>query len=191
MRQRVDQQRIELFLQQLGRRFTKPGRVYLVGGTTMVYEGLRQQTLDIDLALEIADEDHSTFIATVRELKERYSLNIEEASPADFIPLPLGYRERSQFIGRYGQLDVFHFDLYSTALSKIERGTENDFADVLLLLNIRRVEMGKLIEYFNEILLRYATHSLKQDPIEFQRKFAVLREMWSRAGNSTQEEQQP
>lgn len=102
MRQRVDQQRIELFLQQLGRRFTKPGRVYLVGGTTMVYEGLRQQTLDIDLALEIADEDHSTFIATVRELKERYSLNIE-----------------------------------------------------------------------------------------FQRKFAILREMWSRAGNSTKEEQQP
>ena len=53
MRQRVDQQRIELFLQQLGRQFTKPGRVYLVGGTIMVYEGLRQQTLDIDLALEI------------------------------------------------------------------------------------------------------------------------------------------
>lgn len=39
MRQRVDQQKIELFLQQLGRHFTKPGRVYLVGGTTMVYEG--------------------------------------------------------------------------------------------------------------------------------------------------------
>ena len=49
MRQRVDQQRIEHFLQQLGRQFTKPGRIYLVGGTTMVYEGLRQQTLDIDL----------------------------------------------------------------------------------------------------------------------------------------------
>lgn len=102
MRQRVDQQRIELFLQQLGRRFTKPGRIYLVGGTTMVYEGLRQQTLDIDLAYEIANEDHSVFIATVRELKERLSLNIEEASPADFIPLPVGYQERSQFIAAMG-----------------------------------------------------------------------------------------
>ena len=131
MRQRVDQQRIELFLQRLGREFSKPGRIYLVGGTTMVYEGLRQQTLDIDLALEIADEDHSAFVAAVRRIKESLSLNIEEASPVDFIPLPAGYRERSQFVGRYGQLDVFHFDLYSTALSKIERGTENDFADVL------------------------------------------------------------
>lgn len=76
MRQPVDQQRIELFLQRLGRQFTKPGRVYLVGGTTMVYEGLRQQTLDIDIAYDIANEDHSAFIAVVRELKERLSLNI-------------------------------------------------------------------------------------------------------------------
>ena len=144
----------------------------------MVYEGLRQQTLDIDLALEIDDADHSLFIATVRELKERLSLNIEEASPADFIPLPAGYRERSQFVGRYGQLDVFHFDLYSTALSKIERGTENDFADVLALLQTERLEITILQNCFHEILPRYATASLKQDPIEFQRKFAILLEMW-------------
>jgi hypothetical protein len=178
MRQRVDQQRIELFLQQLGRRFTKPGRVYLVGGTTMVYEGLRQTTLDIDLALEIAAEDHGGFIAIVRELKEKLSLNIEEASPEDSIPLPAGYRERSQFVGRYGQLDVFHFDIYSTALSKIERGTENDFADVLSLLQTERLQMARLVDYFNEILPRYATDSLKQDPVEYRRKFAVLIEMW-------------
>jgi len=189
MRQRVDQQRIELFLQQLGRRFTKPGRIYLVGGTTMVYEGLRQQTLDIDLAYEIANEDHSVFIATVRELKERLSLNIEEASPADFIPLPIGYQERSQFIGRYGQLDVFHFDLYSMALSKIERGTENDFADVLLLLKTERLEMAKLERYFKEILLRYATDSLKQDPVEFQLKFASLREMWNITSDTPQSDE--
>jgi hypothetical protein len=165
-------------LQRIGREFSKPGRIYLVGGTTMVYEGLRQQTLDIDLALEISDEDHSAFIAVVRRIKENLSLNIEEASPADFIPLPAGYRERSQFVGRYGQLDVFHFDMYSTALSKIERGTENDFADVLSLLQNERLEMAKLVAYFDEILQHYATDSLKQDPVEFQRKFSVLLEMW-------------
>jgi hypothetical protein len=185
MRQRVDQQRIERFLQQLGRQFTKPGRIYLVGGTTMVYEGLRPQTLDIDLALEIANEDHSRFIMVVRELKERLALNIEEASPADFIPLPAGYRERSPFVGRYGQLDVFHFDLYSTALSKIERGTENDFADVLALLQTGRLEIARLLECFYEILPRYATDSLKQDPVEFQRKFAVLVEIWGERSTSS------
>ena len=178
MRHRVDRQRIELFLQRLGRLFTKPGRLYLVGGTTMVYEGLRPQTLDIDISFEVANEDHSAFIRAVRELKESLSLNIEEASPDDFIPVPSGYRERSQYIGRYGQLDVFHYDLYSTALSKIERGTENDFDDVSSLLQSERLEFARLKEYFDEIMTRYATDSLKQDPAEFRRKFAILTEMW-------------
>ena len=111
MRQRTDRQGIELFLQRLGRRFSMPGRLFLVGGTTMVFEGFRQQTLDIDITFEVADEHHSAFVVAVRDLKEQLSLNIEEASPAEFIPLPSGHQERSQYIGRYGQLDVFHFDL--------------------------------------------------------------------------------
>lgn len=179
LRQQVDQQRIEYFLEQLGKRFKKPGRVYLVGGTSLVYEGLRQQTLDIDLTFEIARQDHTAFIQTVRELKERLSLNIEEVSPADFIPLPSGYKDRSQYINRYGQLDVFHFDLYSIALSKISRGTEEDFADVLSLLQTDRLQMPRLTQYFNEILPDFGTASLKQDPVEFQRKFEALIEMWS------------
>lgn len=41
----VDRQRIVLFLQHLGDRFRHPGRVYLVGGTTMVFEGFRRQEI--------------------------------------------------------------------------------------------------------------------------------------------------
>lgn len=179
MREQVDRQRIETFLQRLGRHFPRPGRVYLVGGTTLVYEGLRPQTLDIDITFDIAAEDHSRFVAVVRELKESLSLNIEEASPAEFIPLPAGYEARSEFIGRYGQLDVFHFDLYSTALSKIERGTENDYADVLSLLHNRRLEMGQLTAFFEEILPLFATRSLRRDPENFRRKFAILTHLWT------------
>lgn len=113
----------------------------------MVYEGLCQQTLDITISFEVDDQDRSAFVEAVRVLQERLSLNIEETSPADFIPLPSGYRERSPFIGRYGQLEVFHFDLYSTALSKIERGTESDFADVLSLLQSGRIEFAALAGY--------------------------------------------
>lgn len=178
MRQRVDQQRIELFLQRLGRQFNRPGRIYLVGGTTMVYEGFRQQTLDIDLAIEVDNQDHAAFVTAVRELKNSLSLNIEEASPGDFIPLPGGYRERSQYIGRYGQLDVFHFDLYSVALSKIERGTGEDISDVLTLLQNGHLAMADRLRYFNEILPQFATASLKQDPDEFRRKFDAFTQMW-------------
>ncbi len=178
MRQRTDRQGIELFLQRLGRRFSMPGRLFLVGGTTMVFEGFRQQTLDIDITFEVADEHHSAFVVAVRDLKEQLSLNIEEASPAEFIPLPSGHQERSQYIGRYGQLDVFHFDLYSSALSKIERGTESDFDDVLTLLDSGRLELSLLSRFFDEIMTRYATESLKQDPVEYRRKFEILKEMY-------------
>ncbi len=178
MRRRTDRQAIELFLQRLGRRFPMPGRLFLVGGTTMVYEGFRRQTLDIAITFEVADEHHSAFVAAVRDLKEQLSLNIEEVSPAEFIPLPSGHLERSQYIGRYGQLDVFHFDLYSTALSKIERGTESDFDDVLMLLDDGRLELPLLIQYFDEIMDRYATESLRQDPMEYRRKLEILKEMY-------------
>ena len=178
MRPRTDRQRNKLFLQRLGRRFTRPGRLYLSGGTTMVNECFRQQTLDIDISFEVADEYHSAFVAAVRDLKEQLSLNIEEASPAEFIPLPSGLRERSQYMGRHGQLEVFYFDLYSTALSKIERGTESDFDDVLTLLDRGRLALSLLSEYFDEIVTRYATESLKQDPIEYRRKFEILKQMW-------------
>ena len=178
MRQQVDRQRIELFLQNIGRLFTRPGRIYLGGGTTMVYEGYRQNTLDIDISFEVADDDHGAFVAAVRELKELLALNIEEASPAELIPPPSGNKERNQFIGRYGQLDVFHYDLFSTALSKIERGTESDFEDVLLLLRSGRLVSSRLADCFEEITSRYAEASLKQGPVEFRRKFAILKQMW-------------
>lgn len=144
----------------------------------MVYEGFRPQTLDIDISFEVDDRDHSAFVEVVRDLKERLSLNIEEVSPAEFIPLPSGYRERSPFIGRYGQMEVFHFDLYSTALSKIERGTESDFNDVLSLLSNERLELAVLTSYFEEIMPRYAVESIKQDPVEYRRKFEILTDMW-------------
>ena len=91
----VDRQRIEIFLQELGRRFRHPGRVYLVGGTTMVYEGFRGYTIDIDLAFEVSKEWHANFIDTVRNLKDELAVKVVEASPGDFIPLPTGHQERS------------------------------------------------------------------------------------------------
>jgi hypothetical protein len=35
-----------------------------------------------------------------------------------------------------------------------------------------------LVNQFNEILLAFGTSSLKQDPVEFERKFEVLTQMW-------------
>ena len=177
-REAVDRQRIERFLTALGQRFKRAGRIYLVGGTTLVWEGLRARTIDIDLTFEVSPEDAGEFARVIQALKRELGVNVEEASPGDFIPLPAGYRERSLFIGRFGSLDVFHFDPYSTALSKIERGRDEDLSDVLALLNDGRIDMAQLVAHFEDILPRVETHSLKGDPVEFRRKFDVLKQMW-------------
>jgi hypothetical protein len=139
----------------------------------MVFEGFRSQTPDVNLTFEVNPENHAALIKVPRKLKEELSLNVEEASPAEFIPLPHGYRERSLFVGRFGQLNVFHFDLYSTSLSKIERGTEEDFADVLSLLRSGRINMQKLTSDFEKILPAVEVTSLKQDPQQFRRHLTL------------------
>ncbi len=179
-RQPADRSRIDLFLRRLGDRFRRPGRVYLVGGTTMVFEGLRAQSLDIDLTLDVAPADHAAMMQAIRELRDQLALNVEEASPGDFIPLPAGYQDRALFVGRYGQLDVFHFDPYSTALSKIARGTEEDLNDVLALLRTGRLELASLERYYQEIRPQLAAKNLRQDPKEFDANFQALRAMWGR-----------
>ena len=173
----ADRRQIERFLKELGARFKKAGRVYLVGGTTLVFEGLRSQSIDIDLTYQIASEDHDAFVQTLRRLKDDMNLNVEEASPGDFIPLPSGANERAIFVGRFGQLDIFHFDLYSTALSKIARGFEEDLDDVIKLLRGKRIDLETLEKYFAEIRPRLAGANLKQDPNEFDKNFEVIRRL--------------
>jgi hypothetical protein len=102
LRQKVDSERIKLFFKRLSERFRRPGRVYLVGGTSLVFEELRQQTVDIDVVIDVSPADHGKFIQAVRELKDELSINVEEASPGDFIPLPSGYENRHQYLERFG-----------------------------------------------------------------------------------------
>ena len=128
MRQRVGRQEIEQFLIQVGRT-RRPGRLYLTGGAALVHRGIRPgQTLDIDIHITIDPADLTTEIA---QLKQK--LNIEFASPGDFIPLPAQWEARSEFIKRYGQVDAFYFDWYSIALSKTQRANRQDVLDVQLL----------------------------------------------------------
>lgn len=183
-REEVDQARIRSFLETLGQRFRHTGRIYLVGGTTMVWERWRAQTIDIDIAYEVAREDAAEFTRIVQRLKDELQVNVEEAAPGDFIPLPAGYRERSRFVGRFGALDVFHFDLYSLALSKIARAHDEDLSDVLTLLSKAEIDLPQLETFFAEILPRFETHSLKADPIEFQKKFEKLKSLWQSSARS-------
>lgn len=122
--------------------------MYLTGGATAVLEGWRPSTVDVDVRFE-PDSDRA--LRAISELKERLQVNVELASPLDFLPPLKGWQERSRFRFRAGNLEVFDFDPYSQALSKLERGFELDLHDVAEMLKAGQVESTQLLKFFEGI----------------------------------------
>lgn len=182
-REPATRERIERFLRELGKRYRGGGRIYLVGGTQMVYTGFRGQTEDIDYVVQLEGEDQE-FVVAIRSLIRDLNISVEQAGPGDFIPLPGGWEERSRYIGRYGGLDVYTFDPISTALSKIERGSSRDIEDVLALLQRRNILMAELRAAFEEILPRLETESLRVDEADFRRKFEAFVQLARQYGST-------
>ncbi|MFN2472183.1 MAG: DUF6036 family nucleotidyltransferase [Gaiellaceae bacterium] len=150
MREPADAGHIQRFMQALGRVATADGTCYLTGGATAVLHGWRAATLDVDIAL---DPEQDEVLRALPALKEELRINVELASPRDFIPLPDGWAERSIFVAREGRLTFRHFDPYSQVLAKLERGHTQDVEDVHSMLASGLVEPERLRTYFDEIEL--------------------------------------
>lgn len=166
MRELVNTDRIRRFMRELALEVKVETRLYFTGGATAVLLGWRGTTIDVDI--RFFPETDRLFRALPR-LKERLRINVELASPADFIPTIPGWEERSLFISREGKLSFYHYDLYAQALSKIERGHLQDLQDVREMLNGKWIESKKLLEYFERIepdLYRYPA----LDPESFRGK---------------------
>lgn len=171
----IDAQGLESFLQRLGQCFRHPATLYLVGGTSLLLAAGKTSTFDIDLQFSTDHRYHAEFIRCLRTVSRDLGAPVELASPDQFIPLPAGFENRRQYIGRYGSLDVFHFDFYSMALAKIHRGNEKDFDDVIRMLRACLVDITALEMYLSEILPEYEFYQPNADPVLFQRKFEVLK----------------
>lgn len=147
MRAPADSERVRNLARELGRT-SEAARVYLTGGATAVLEGWRNSTIDVDIRIEPESDDLLRRIAIA---KEKLDINVELASPADFIPELPDWRERSPFLFREGSLDFHNFDPYSQALSKIERDFELDREDVGAMFERGLVEPERLRELFETI----------------------------------------
>jgi hypothetical protein len=90
-------------------------------------------------------------------------------SPAHFIPELPGWRERSLLIERQGRVSFYHYDPYSQALAKIERGHAKDRADVAELLARGLVEPQRLRELFEAVVPRLHRYPAI-DPASFRKR---------------------
>ena len=155
MRALANKSRMEAFCTALGKAVRGSGRIYLVGGATAVLYGWRETTIDIDL--KALPEPPGLFEA-IHQLKESLDLNIELASPDQFIPELPGWEDRSPFIIRHGQIDFYHYDPYSQVLAKLERSHPRDLQDCAAMLASSMIEPARLRELFLAIkpsLIRY------------------------------------
>lgn len=165
MREPLTANSLQVFMKELAGVAKSPARVYLVGGASAVLLGWRDATVDVDLKM-IPESDET--LRALPRLKDRLKINVELASPDDFIPPLPGWQDRSQFIQQQGNLSFYHYDFYAQALAKLERRHQLDRADVARMFQSGLITGRKLLELFSAIereLHRYP----QVDPKSFRR----------------------
>ena len=148
MRELADAARVRAFMRAAGAAAAREGVCYLTGGATAVLTGWRATTIDIDMSL---DPEQDELLRELPRIKNELGINVELASPGDFIPLPAEWEGRAISIAREGLLSFAHFDPYSQALSKLERGHVHDREDVEAMKRLGLVEQERLHELFEQI----------------------------------------
>jgi hypothetical protein len=160
-----------------------PARLYLVSRTSHLAEGWRGRVPAFELA---GDAGSVELGEAVGEAARALGVDLVWESPADVIPLPVGWEERSRpaTIGQSGAgnaLELRHFDPYSVVLRLIARGDEPDYVAALEYVLHEWVEPARLEGLLGEVVPRMTTQTLAQDPAEFRRKFKGLRQLYRRS----------
>lgn len=148
MRPNVDSQKIQRLMQVLGREAQGSGCIYFTGGASALLVGWRSSTVDVDIRL---DPEPPGIFQAIAKLKQELNINIELASPQDFLPPLPGWRDRSVFIGKQGQISFYHYDFTAQALSKLSRGFDRDLKDVQAMYEQKLFSLKELRDCFEAI----------------------------------------
>src|SRR6266702_3995550 len=162
MRRKVTIETLKQIMQELAAAAQSPGKVYFTGGATALLLGFREQTIDIDLKL---DPEPKGVFEAIAKLKNSLDVNVELASPDNFIPAPRDWRERSRHIASIRSVEFFHYDFALQALSKLERGHEQELDDVAKFLAGGYVTADSLRTCLSQIqpdLIRYPAINAQQ-----------------------------
>ena len=114
--------------------------------------GSLRPTVDIDF---IGDDVHPEPLhQIILRIAEELDIDAEPVPLDKFIPLPHGNEERIIRIGQFGNLEIFIADPYSIALSKVDRGADTDYDDLVFLVQHNHVDMDEFERIIQEALPR-------------------------------------
>lgn len=153
----MDNIEIQSILQKLGERVPPNSRLVLVGGGALALLGSPRLTIDIDF---IGDDIHPVPLHKIlMQIAKELRIHVEPVPLDRFIPLPKGNEGRVIRIGQYGNLEVFVADPYSIALSKLDRGLDTDFDDIVFLVQKNYINMDE----FERMVRDALPHARKYD----------------------------
>lgn len=121
-------------------------RVYLVGGSSAVFEGWRASSIDADLHGSSDD-----LFRDIQRIKEAVGVNVEFAHPGQFVPALTGTDDRHIFLESIGSLDIHHYDPYAQVLAKVVRGFARDLDDARHFVSSGLVDPSRLRALVAEI----------------------------------------
>jgi hypothetical protein len=144
----IDQ--IRRFLDALGKSFPESFRLYLLGGSALCLLGNPRPTLDIDyLGDDLVEADWQK---EIKKVAEKMGVEVEAVPIQRFLPVPDIAEQRSLYFDTFGSVEVYIFDPYSIALSKIDRGFDTDIDDVVFLVSHKLVTLAELERLLHELL---------------------------------------
>lgn len=153
----MDNAEIQSILQNMGARVPPSSQLILIGGSALALLGSPRLTIDIDF---IGDDVHPNALhKTIMQIARELEVHVEPVPLDRFIPLPEGSAERVIRIGQFGNLEIYVADPYSIALSKLDRGFDTDLADIVFLVQTRRV----IFEDFECMVQEAISHARKFD----------------------------
>ena len=146
----MDHSEIESILQSLGERVPSDSQLILIGGSALALLGSPRLTIDIDF---IGDDLHPNALhRSLMQIATELKIHVEPVPLARFIPLPKGSDKRNIRIGQFGNLEVHVADPYSIALSKLDRGLETDFEDLIFLVQQNFITLKELEHILRDAL---------------------------------------
>lgn len=158
-------------IESFARGRNEPVELIIIGGIAMAFYGFPRYTVDIDAEIKCSDEFYTQLIDYLK--REGINFNISEnISGWGIVPLPEGYRERSQTVYRSDLLIIKVLEPADFVFSKLLRGTEEDFNDALMVIKSQNITKDTLIE--RERLIKYPKDT---EALFFKKKFQHLTDL--------------
>ena len=152
--------------------------LYLIGETSLVWEGARSFTDEVEIAVGSGAPEGDGLAAIIRQISADLDVQVVCEFPGDVIPLPDGWQKRCRLIDyQAGALEIAHFDPYSVSFRFLARGDEEDYKLVIAYLELGWISSDKMDRRLSELLPRFSFETIAQDPAEFRRKYKGLQQM--------------